>query len=115
MRASSNAVKPHSYADSFSADGRLGPRRLPIRIRATPMPVATIRNSKVGRYSASTRFLFRPPWPVVRTSCPALSYIWCPRGDSNPHDRSRYHLKVVRLPIPPPGQCLQQILTVDLQ
>src|SRR3546814_18270005 len=31
---------------------------------------------------------------------------WCPRGDSNPHDLSRYHLKVVRLPIPPPRQCI---------
>src|SRR5690606_4334390 len=29
---------------------------------------------------------------------------WCPRGDSNPYDSRRYHLKVVRLPIPPPGQ-----------
>src|SRR5690606_13253119 len=28
---------------------------------------------------------------------------WCPRGDSNPYDSRRYHLKVVRLPIPPPG------------
>src|SRR4249919_3240788 len=31
--------------------------------------------------------------------------IWCPKGDSNPHDLSRYHLKVVRLPIPPSGHC----------
>src|SRR6185369_1988670 len=29
--------------------------------------------------------------------------LWCPRGDSNPHTLRRYHLKVVRLPIPPPG------------
>ena len=29
---------------------------------------------------------------------------WCPRGDSNPYDLRRYHLKVVRLPVPPPGQ-----------
>jgi len=28
---------------------------------------------------------------------------WCPRRDSNPHDFRRYHLKVVRLPIPPRG------------
>src|SRR5690606_15181575 len=35
---------------------------------------------------------------------PRLALVWCPRGDSNPHDLSRYHLKVVRLPIPPPGQ-----------
>ena len=34
----------------------------------------------------------------------AAAKMWCPRGDSNPHDLSRYHLKVVRLPIPPPGQ-----------
>src|SRR5690606_12560267 len=32
---------------------------------------------------------------------------WCPRGDSNPYDLSRYHLKVVRLPIPPPGHMIQ--------
>src|SRR6185312_4117429 len=30
-------------------------------------------------------------------------FSWCPRGDSNPHGVTRYHLKVVRLPIPPPG------------
>src|SRR5262249_36759412 len=29
---------------------------------------------------------------------------WCPREDSNLHACRRYHLKVVRLPIPPPGQ-----------
>ena len=28
-------------------------------------------------------------------------------GDSNPYDLSRYHLKVVRLPIPPPGQVMR--------
>ena len=33
---------------------------------------------------------------------------WCPRGDSNPHDFRRYHLKVVRLPIPPPGLILDR-------
>ena len=32
-----------------------------------------------------------------------VKQIWCPKGDSNPHDLSRYHLKVVRLPIPPSG------------
>ncbi len=30
-----------------------------------------------------------------------------PRGDSNPYDLRRYHLKVVRLPIPPPGLTLR--------
>src|SRR3546814_7303397 len=54
IRESLNAAKPHSYGESFSADGRLGPSRLPITIRAMPMPVATKRNSRVGRYSAST-------------------------------------------------------------
>src|SRR3546814_17158783 len=34
IRESSNAAKPHSYGESFSADGRLGPSRLPITIRA---------------------------------------------------------------------------------
>ncbi len=32
-----------------------------------------------------------------------LSYKWCPREDSNLHALRRYHLKVVRLPISPPG------------
>src|SRR3546814_7037737 len=54
IRESSNAAKPHSYGESFSADGRLEPSRLPITIRAMPMQVATTRNSRVGRYSAST-------------------------------------------------------------
>ena len=31
-----------------------------------------------------------------------LSY-WCPGGDSNSHAIQRYHLKIVCLPIPPPG------------
>src|SRR4249919_3472609 len=108
MRASSKAAKPHSYGDSFSALGRLGPSTLPTTISAMPIPVATIRNSRVGRYSAST---LGPLVPVRRPVSPAgldrrrLSCcVWCPRGDSNPHDLRRYHLKVVRLPIPPPGQ-----------
>ena len=29
---------------------------------------------------------------------------WCPGRDSNPHASRRYPLKIVRLPIPPPGQ-----------
>src|SRR5690554_4321656 len=81
-------------------------------ISATPIPVATKRNSRVGRYSASTVFsrllaaraalcLLVPAQAVGR---PGPARVWCPRGDSNPHDLSRYHLKVVRLPIPPPGQ-----------
>ena len=28
---------------------------------------------------------------------------WCPGGDSNSHAIRRYHLKIVCLPIPPPG------------
>ena len=32
---------------------------------------------------------------------------WCPGGDSNSHAIRRYHLKIVCLPIPPPGhRCL---------
>src|SRR5690606_30277253 len=54
IRESSNAANPHSYGESFSAVGRLGPSRLPITISAMPIPVATKRNSRVGRYSAST-------------------------------------------------------------
>ena len=38
----------------------------------------------------------------------ALVREWCPGGDSNPHGLPRYHLKVVRLPIPPPGQFLEE-------
>ena len=30
-------------------------------------------------------------------------YNWCPGGDSNSHAIQRYHLKIVCLPIPPPG------------
>jgi hypothetical protein len=29
---------------------------------------------------------------------------WCPEEDSNLHGITRQHLKLVRLPIPPPGQ-----------
>src|SRR5690606_7082336 len=113
MRASSNASKPHSYADSFSLVGRLGPRRLPITSNAAPIPVATIRNSRVGRYSASTLVVLFVTGRLgghdrgVPPSRDAPSGEWCPRGDSNPHSRSRYHLKVVRLPIPPPGQSIR--------
>ncbi len=28
---------------------------------------------------------------------------WCPGGDLNSHELPHYHLKVARLPIPPPG------------
>src|SRR5687768_547164 len=126
MRASSNASKPHSYGESFSRVGRWGPSTLPTTSKATPIPPATIRNSRVGRYSASTRcslgFVLateplaaalarRPVAPFARhvvrpcfdKGCCWMLQVWCPRGDSNPHDLRRYHLKVVRLPIPPPG------------
>ena len=33
----------------------------------------------------------------------ALTFCWCPGGDSNSHAIRRYHLKIVCLPIPPPG------------
>src|SRR5690554_1316988 len=61
MRASSNASKPDSYADSLAALGRLGPRTQPISSRAIPIPTATIRNSRVGKYSASTLLFSRLP------------------------------------------------------
>ena len=35
---------------------------------------------------------------------------WCPGGDSNPHALRRYHLKVVSLPISPPGHCASKKL-----
>ena len=44
----------------------------------------------------------KPP-PGGFSDLPKQAHVWCPRGDSNPHDLRRYHLKVVRLPIPPPG------------
>src|SRR5690606_34770918 len=64
-------------------------------------------------FAKHARILTLRPWarPCRRSSvCRAAARwsIWCPRGDSNPHDSRRYHLKVVRLPIPPPGQvCLR--------
>ena len=39
----------------------------------------------------------------------ALIFNWCPGGDSNSHAIRRYHLKIVCLPIPPPGHELQLI------
>ena len=33
----------------------------------------------------------------------AFVLYWCPGGDSNSHAIRRYHLKIVCLPIPPPG------------
>ena len=48
------AVLLKAEGDSFSAVGRFGPRTLPITSNAMPMPVATIRNNRVGKYSAST-------------------------------------------------------------
>src|SRR5690349_22607096 len=45
------------YTTLFRSVGRLGPSTLPITMRATPMPPATNRNSRVGRYSASTLVL----------------------------------------------------------
>ncbi len=42
-----------------------------------------------------------------------LSY-WCPGGDSNSHAIQRYHLKIVCLPIPPPGHRCSSIEKVAL-
>src|SRR6185437_10074999 len=50
-----------------------------------------------GRQSAAFRFRDSGGYPPEPSA-------WCPRGDSNPYDLRRYHLKVVRLPVPPPGQ-----------
>ena len=44
--------------------------------------------------------IIRPRWG---TSLARPTDRWCPREDSNLHGFRRYHLKVVRLPIPPPG------------
>lgn len=44
-----------------------------------------------------------------RRSSAALVFCWCPGGDSNSHAIRRYHLKIVCLPIPPPGHELQLI------
>src|SRR5690349_8774742 len=47
---------------------------------------------------------WRQPPPTKNRRKRRLSVsFWCPRRDSNPHDSRRYHLKVVRLPIPPRG------------
>ena len=42
---------------------------------------------------------------IAQKNRPFSESVWCPGQDSNlhTHDR-RYHLKVVRLPISPPGQ-----------
>ena len=50
----------------------------------------------------------RPPFGSLRKRASALlSKLvlsnWCPGGDSNSHAIQRYHLKIVCLPIPPPG------------
>ncbi len=54
------------------------------------------------------------PWAALSFST-VLAFMaelfhWCPRGDSNPYDLRRYHLKVVRLPVPPPGQVYYLVL-----
>src|SRR5690606_11925967 len=55
-----------------------------------------------GQHSVVLSATCRVAAAVARRVAPDAS-VWCPRGASNPHDLSRYHLKVVRLPIPPPG------------
>src|SRR5690606_28041604 len=59
-----------------------------------------------GKYSTSTCTSAPPGASAAAAVCgdDGCSRCWCPRGDSNPHSSRRYHLKVVRLPIPPPGQ-----------
>ena len=39
---------------------------------------------------------------------------WCPGGDSNSHAIRRYHLKIVCLPIPPPGHSCSSIKNAGL-
>ncbi len=121
MRASSKASKPHSYGESFSRSGRRGPRNRPTSISVTPIPVATIRNSRDGKYSASTAILSclcrracrrfgmgsgrESAWRLARQTNP-LYLQMVPKRGLEPYDLRRYHLKVVRLPIPPPGQTI---------
>ena len=40
--------------------------------------------------------------------------IQCERGDSNPHEKTHYHLKVARLPIPPPPREDQEEILIVL-
>src|SRR2546426_3861507 len=85
MRASSKASKPHSYGESFSGSGRFGPSSFPSTIGATPTPMPTRMNSRIGKYSASI--------------------VWCPRADSNCYGFLGHQpLKLACLPISPRGR-----------
>src|SRR3954463_6988052 len=42
--------------------------------------------------------------PKICNKNPAFRRVVCPGQDLNLHELPRYHLKVVRLPIPPPGR-----------
>ena len=44
-------------------------------------------------------------------SCPV--FLFCERGDSNPHRLPHYHLKVARLPIPPLPQRGNEIIAKE--
>jgi hypothetical protein len=92
----------------------VGPRKLLLHFRRTVHPWTSPENA--------------PAFPAYRPSmdiagkCSCISGIpsihghkktrrggflcWCPKEDSNLHDLRRYHLKVVRLPIPPSGLVL---------
>src|SRR4249919_4322395 len=82
---------------------------VPTTSSTTPTTLATARNSRIGQYSPSIgnslACAARRVPPLARGAGEDRSKVWCPKGDSNPHDLSRYHLKVVRLPIPPSGHC----------
>src|SRR5205085_5068982 len=45
-----------------------------------------------------------PPWIAFRSARR------CPGQDLNLHELPRYHLKVVRLPVPPPGRVSRGII-----
>src|SRR5215471_148114 len=66
MRASSKALKPHSYAESFSGSGLDGAIRNGITSSAVAMTPAMPIKIRIGRYSSSSRSIYpySPPLSV---------------------------------------------------
>ena len=78
---------PQANMPGFVAGERAGCTRQPLHDRKQP-------DNKKPRKSEVLSF--------VLGCCRTVQ--WCPREDSNLHGFTRQYLKLVRLPIPPPGQ-----------
>ena len=110
---------PNQASPAFSlahpADGLFSPRRRQRAGTAEKQVPHARRRQKYPKDGPEATQVKAPRQRAVKRKklqteiCSSFISDWCPGGDSNSHAIRRYHLKIVCLPIPPPGHEVQLI------